>query len=238
MHTAEQEALDRVAAFSAGWDAHAADQPDKQSAFAALKLDVDTREYVKRKERLDAEDAATTPNEGVTLADLVAVFSDTVTILPTPAVLERKDGDNSVVIPAGKLSWMYSMPGGGKSFIGEIACHESLQHLGRAIYLDYEDKQETFHERGAMLGFNPNDYKGDFKYIAGGLADYPHLMPEVLDWLDGAVDPTMNMIVIDAAESSGCPSDGKDINPWLSKVVFPWKAYGTLVLDHVPKTKG
>ena len=51
----------------------------------------------------------------------------------------------------------------------------------------------------------------------------------------------MNQVIIDAAESSGCPSDGSPVNDWLAKVVMPWRApgvdMGVLVADHIPKSK-
>ena len=47
------------------------------------------------------------------------------------------------------------------------------------------------------------------------------------------------LIVIDSAESAGCPSDGADVAPWLAKIVRPFLEAGctVLVLDHVPKRK-
>ena len=55
--------------------------------------------------------------------------------------------------------------------------------------------------------------------------------------LTSAPFPDYSLVVIDAAESSGCPSDGSDVNPWLAKMVDPWKnvGAGVVVLDHLPK---
>ena len=184
---------------------------------------------------------ADTAPVGATLADLAAVFEDDVDLTPTPALLERRHGDGGVVLPAGKLNWIYGLPGSGKSFIGLIALHESLLRGGRAIYLDYEDSAKTFQQRAAIIGFNPKDFADSFRYIHGGLADYPAAQAEALELLADADYPEMNCIVIDAAESSGCPSDGAPVNDWLERVVLPWRTperdYGVQVLDHIPKSR-
>ena len=178
---------------------------------------------------------------GATLADLAAVFGDDVDLTPTLALLERRHGDGGMVLPAGKLNWIYGLPGSGKSFVGLIALHESLLRGGRAIYLDYEDSAKTFQQRAAIIGFAPKDFADSFKYIHGGLSEHPAAQAEALEWLAESGEPEMNCIVIDAAESSGCPSDGAPVNDWLEKVVNPWRKadrdYGVQVLDHIPKTK-
>ena len=62
-------------------------------------------------------------------------------------------------------------------------------------------------------------------------------MAEAMAWAAGGDGPTL--IVIDSAESSGCPSDGSDVAPWIKKMVQPFLEAGctVLVLDHVPKRK-
>ena len=151
--------------------------------------------------------------------------------------MERLDG--AMVLPAGKLNWVYGLPGSGKSFLCEIALIEAVMRGGRAVYLDYEDSAKTFHQRAAILGFNPKDYADSFKYIQGGLADFPVAFAEVVDFLADAPSTDFNQVIIDAAESSGCPSDGSPVNDWLAKVVMPWRDTsvnaGVLVADHIPK---
>ena len=58
-----------------------------------------------------------------------------------------------------------------------------------------------------------------------------------MTWIAGGDGPTL--VVIDSAESAGCPSDGADVAPWLAKIVLPFLEAGAtvLVLDHVPKRK-
>ena len=203
---------------------------------------VKERELSRRERRQDDRDAAqdtdtpTGPTDA-TLDDLTAVFDDEVDLTPTPAVLER--GDGAMVLPAGKLNWVYGLPGSGKSFFCEIDLIHTVLRGGRALFLDYEDSKKTFHQRAAILGFNPKDYADSFRYIHGGLAEYPAAQAEAVAWLLDAPDPAMNQVIIDAAESSGCPSDGSPVNDWLGKVVMPWRDptvnAGVLVSDHIPK---
>ena len=211
------------------------------------KAAVEEKELADRERRQARNDAANASNDapaqplGVSLDDLTAVFGDDVDLTPTPALLDRRHGDHGMVLPAGKLNWIYGLPGSGKSFIGLITLHESLLRGGRAMYLDYEDSAKTFHQRALIIGFNPKDFADSFRYIHGGLSEYPEATAQALEWLAGADDPSMNCIVIDAAESSGCPSDGAPVNDWLTKVVMPWRDVGhdngVQVLDHIPKQK-
>ena len=78
---------------------------------------------------------------------------------------------------------------------------------------------------------------GQFKYLRPGLDGSTLAMTEAMEWVRGGDGPTL--IVIDSAESAGCPSDGADVAPWLAKAVLPFNEAGctVLVLDHVPKRK-
>ena len=199
----------------------------------------------RERERWHGADAKLQPDAtlaGATLDDLAAVFDEEVDLTPVPAIMgyKRADGTEAMVLPAGKINWIYGGWFTGKSYIGEIAIYEAVLRGGRAIFLDYGDSKKTFHQRAAMLGFNLKAHADSFRYVAGGLADYPLAMAQTLAWLQGNdVNPAMNLVVVDACEASGCPSDGGNVNPWLEKVVFPWNKIGAsvTVLDHTPKTK-
>ena len=216
---------------------------DEDKALVDRERAVKGRELFRREQRLDDYDTPPqdddTTAEALTFAALAAVFDDEVDLTPTPAVLERIDG--GLVLPAGKLNWIYGLPGSGKSFFCEIDLIIAVLRGGRALYLDYEDSKKTFHQRAAILGFNLKDYADSFKYIHGGLSEYPAAQAEAVAWLLDAPDPEMNQVIIDAAESSGCPSDGSPVNDWLAKVVMPWRDpgvnSGVLVSDHIPKQK-
>ena len=226
-----------------GWEVirRQAAKDRKDAELADRERAVKEREIARRERRLDdldTADADTAP-VGATLADLAAVFEDDVDLTPVPAIWERTDGN--LILPSGKLSWIYGYPGCGKSFLCEIALIEAVMRGGRVIYQDYEDNQKTFHQRAAILGFHPKTYADSFLYIHGGLSDYPKAEAEALEFLAQSPYPDMNLVIIDAAESSGCPSDGSQINDWLAKVVTPWHNRevnnAVLVADHIPKTK-
>ena len=210
---------------------------DKKRELDRREQDVRQREIARRERRLDDLDAADTgTGTSPSLDDLTAVFGDDVDLSPTPAILQRVDG--AMVLPANKLNWIYGLPGTGKSFVGLMVLIEAVLRGGRAIYLDYEDSAKTFHQRAVILGFNPKDYADSFRYIHGGVSDYPVAQAEAMAWFADAPDPEMNSVIIDAAESSGCPSDGAQINDWLAKVVMPWRnVSGVNVLDHIPKSR-
>ena len=69
------------------------------------------------------------------------------------------------------------------------------------------------------------------------MADVPTAVAEAQQWLADAPSPEFSLVVIDAAESSGCASDVSDVNPWIRKMVEPWRSTGAGVLcvDHQPK---
>ena len=127
----------------------------------------------------------------------------------------------------------------GKSFVGAMGASEAVLRGGRVMFLDYEDNKKTFHQRAAILGLNPKNHADTFRYIHGGLADSPLATVQAEEWLSQADDIGMSLVVIDAAESSGCPSDGASVNEWLAKVIQPWERLGVtvIVIDHIPKQK-
>ena len=154
-----------------------------------------------------------------------------------PAVVERQDGET--VLYAGKLNSIFGVPGSGKSWIALIAAHEAVLRGGRVLYLDYEDNAATFKRRALLVGFHPQDYADAFQYAKPGLMDSPVAVAEAVAWLADAPDVGQNLVIIDAAESAGCPSDGSDVSPWYSRHVNPWQEVGcgVLTVDHVPKQR-
>jgi hypothetical protein len=172
---------------------------------------------------------------GEALDAFTVTFSETVDLTPLPAVVERTDG--ATVLYAGKLNWVFGWPGGGKSWLALIACHFAVLRGGRAMYWDFEDTPATFQRRAVLIGFNPALYADSFRYVTPGLANAPAAVQEAQAWLADAMDPQQSLVAIDAAESSGCPSDGADVNPWLADMVTPWRdaGAGVTVVDHYPK---
>ena len=65
--------------------------------------------------------------------------------------------------------------------------------------------------RAALLGFDPIAFKDDFRFVIPELVDAPNALAEAQSWLCDAIDPSKSLVVIDAAESAGCPSDGASV---------------------------
>ena len=155
-----------------------------------------------------------------------------------PALLQRSDGE-TVLYAKGKLNSIFGLPGTGKSWIAIMAIIEAVMRGGHVIFWDFETDDRDFLRRSLLLGFDPRLHKEQFKYVAPGLADNPQVMEMLKGWLLGAQDPTFSLVVIDAAESAGCPSDGRDVAPWFNKYWYPWAAVGAtgIVVDHQAKHK-
>ena len=65
-------------------------------------------------------------------------------------------------------------------------------------------------------------------------------LSNAIEWLAEAGQ--YSLVVIDAAESSGAPSDGAPVTEWFKKMIDPFqhrnkRSVGVLVLDHVPKRR-
>ena len=200
--------------------------------------DLDQKEKaMSRQEAYDDEDEATEPTAVLTLADFEAPMDGSDLDLAPTAMLERRDG--ATLFYDGKLNFLFGVPGGGKSFVALHCVHEALLRGRRAIYWDHEDTSGTLSRRSKRMGVNLGDFwsDGQFKYLRPGLDGSDLAMAEVTAWIAGGDGPTL--VIIDSAESAGCPSDGADVAPWLAKIVQPFLDAGAtvLVIDHVPKRK-
>ena len=157
-------------------------------------------------------------------------------LAPT-AMMQRKDG--STLFYDGKLNFLFGVPGSGKSWVALWCIHETLLRGRRAAYWDHEDTPNTLNRRSKLMGLDLADFWGDsqFKYLRPGLDGSTLAMTEAMRWIADGDGPAL--IVIDSAESAGCPSDGADVAPWLAQIVQPFLDAGctVLVLDHVPKRK-
>ena len=158
-------------------------------------------------------------------------------------LLQRNDGEP--LFYEGKLNWLFGTPGTGKSWVALCAMQATLERGGRVIYWDHEDRASTLLARARKLGIDltAQHREGQVRYMRPGLADYARPLGDLLDWLTRNVicNPlgVTSLVVIDSAESAGCPSDGTDVAPWIAKMLLPFMDFGVsvLVLDHVPKRK-
>ena len=187
----------------------------------------------------DAE--ATEPAAELTLADFETPMDGSDMNLVPTALLTRKDG--ATLLYEGKLNFLFGTPGGGKSFVALYCVQEALMQGHRAIYWDHEDVADTLKRRASAIDLDLEDFWRDskFKYLRTGLEgstkEQSKAMTEALEWVAGSDGPAL--VIIDSAESAGCPSDGADVAPWLAKIVLPFRDVGctVLVIDHVPKRK-
>ena len=200
-----------------------------------------SRELSRSEQRLDNYDAAAADGQVEDADEPLAAFDvpmdgSDLDLAPT-AMLQRKDG--ATLLYDGRLNFLFGAPGGGKSWVALYCVHETLLRGRRAIYWDHEDTPGTLSRRSKLLGLDLADFWGEdqFKYLRPGLDGSTLAMTEAMEWVAGGDGPTL--VVIDSAESAGCPSDGADVAPWLAKIVLPFLEAGctVLVLDHVPKRK-
>ena len=202
---------------------------------------VKSREIGRRERRQDGYDAdeggqAEDSGEPLSAFEMPMDGSD-LDLAPT-AMLQRKDG--ATLLYDGKLNFLFGTPGSGKSWVALYCVIETLLRGRKSVYFDHEDTPGTLSRRSKLMGLDLADFwrDGQFKYLRPGLDGSTLAMAEAMAWVkESEHGPTL--IVIDSAESAGCPSDGADVAPWLAKIVQPFLDAGctVLVLDHVPKRK-
>ena len=206
---AREATRDRLSAFWAGWESHAADNPST-----------------------DALDLASAPS--LTLAD----FQREVTLMDVerlPAAFERTDG--ATLLYQGRFNTLYGEAAVGKTWVALMAVIQQIKAGGNVLWWDAEDRPETLAKRLAIL--KGTHYIGipQLAWVSGELQDSPLALQQAYAHLDGGAIP--GLVVIDSATSFGCPSDGADVSAWLNAFINPWWSRGntTLLLDHVPKRK-
>ena len=215
-------------------------QRDRQDAeLADRERALKDRELSRRERRQDGYDAdgGQVEDAGEPLSAFEMPMDGSDLDLAPTAMLQRRDG--TTLLYDGKLNFLFGTPGSGKSWLALYAIHEALLRGKRAIYWDHEDTPSTLKRRSALIGLDLADFwsEGQFKYLRPGLDGSTLAMAEAMTWIAGGDGPTL--VVIDSAESAGCPSDGADVAPWLAKIVLPFLEAGctVLVLDHVAKRK-
>ena len=155
-----------------------------------------------------------------------------------PAVLARADG--RPVLYAGKFNTIVGTPGTGKSWIALLAVKAALAEGARVAWIDHEEHSNvTMSERCRVLGIQPAfDEDSPFYYTGSEFATEKHAVKAVMSWLvEGGGVP---LVVIDAAFSGGCPSDGSEVTNWYQTNVTPWQRIGctVILIDHVAKRSG
>ena len=154
---------------------------------------------------------------------------------PLRSVLNRDGG--GTLLYAGKVNSIHGEPGSGKTWLAVITAISAMAQGLRVLWWDHEDKPATLAIRAQLLGgldvFDPDK----LRYITPSLIEDKDAMNAANAWLVGNGQP--GLVVIDSAESSGAPSDGKPIAEWYTNYIIPWQDSGAtvLILDHVPKAR-
>ena len=160
-----------------------------------------------------------------------------------PALLSRSDG--ATIFYAGKVNSLFGEPGMCKSWVELKVALAALEKGGRVLYWDFEDRPDTLYRRAKALGKESLELitGPNVAFVDGNILELtdegipnPGLAAAV-EWLAEA--GIYSLVVIDAAESSGAPSDGSSVAGWFKQMVTPFsqRAMGVLILDHVPKRR-
>ena len=153
-----------------------------------------------------------------------------------PAILER--ADDATLLYAQSLNTLYGEPATGKSWIALLAAVNVLQCGGNVLWIDFEDSAQRFVERAKAIG--ALDYVTDlraFRFMRESPAESPIALSEAVTWLESG--GLYSTVILDAATSGGCPSDGAEVTTWFEKHINPYlrAKVAVLLLDHVPKRK-
>ena len=138
-------------------------------------------------------------------------------------MLKRSDG--ATILYADKFNTIFGEPGMAKTRLGIEAALASIKLGGRVLWWDFEDKPGTFHDRvkalGELgLGKGPNIAFVDYKLKeVDELGASAQALANAIVWLAEA--GRYSLAVIDAAESSGAPSDGAPITEWIKNMIDP-----------------
>ena len=160
-----------------------------------------------------------------------------------PVLLKRSDG--ATILYADKFNTIFGEPGMAKTWLGIEAALASIKLGGRVLWWDFEDKPGTLHDRVKALGELGLVKGPNIAFVDYALKEVDELgkaaqaLARAIGWLAEAGQ--YSLVVIDAAESSGAPSDGAPVTEWFKNMIDPFRlrkrSVGVLALDHVPKRR-
>ena len=198
------------------------------------------RELVRRERRADAYDAEADEGDqvagGEALEDFVGNMAEA-DAAPPSALLRRSDGE--ILFYDGEVNWVFGEPGSGKSWLALYVVQESILRGQRTVFWDHEMSPGQTKARCLALGLDlvEAERNGKFLYLKPYAEQSALAMSQLKEWQRESDGPAL--VVIDAASSSGAPSDGGDVEPWLKTFVNPFadEDHTVLVLDHVAKQR-
>ena len=158
-----------------------------------------------------------------------------------PALLTRSDG--ATIFYAQKINTVFGEPGMAKSWIALETAIAALEKGGRVLWWDFEDKPDTLYRRAKALGKLDLITGENVAFIKdSNILELEDDLPNMslicaVEWLADA--GIYSVFIIDAAESSGAPSDGSPVAEWNREKIQPFanRNVGGLILDHVPKQR-
>ena len=152
-----------------------------------------------------------------------------------PTVLTRADGQT--LLYEGRFNSLHGEAGLGKTWVSLLVVIEAIRQGSRVAIWDFEDRPSTTATRLQAVGASDVLESPSLLYIDPSMAEDGEAKEYLRDWLGRGSRP--GMVVIDAAESSGAPSDGADVKGWIQGYVTIWLDAGltVLVIDHVAKQK-
>ena len=149
---------------------------------------------------------------------------------PPSALLRRSDGE--ILFYDGEVNWVFGEPGSGKSWLALYVVQESILRGQRTVFWDHEMSPGQTKARCLALGLDlvEAERDGSFLYLKPYAEQSALAMSQLKEWQRESDGPAL--VVIDAASSSGAPSDGSDVEPWLKTFVKPFADEGHTVLVH------
>ena len=152
-----------------------------------------------------------------------------------PAVLARADGEP--VLYESRFNTVLGRPGTAKSWIALLAAKAALSGGARVVWIDHEEHSNvTMSERCRTLGIQAAfETDGPLLYFGGEFAHDKDAVKDAMCW--GVNGDRAPLVVVDAAASGGCPSDGSEVKKWYAQHVEPWQRQGftVILIDHVAK---
>ena len=152
-----------------------------------------------------------------------------------PAVLHRSDGET--LLYESRFNSLHGAPGEGKTWVSLFCVVQAIRAGSRCAVWDFEDRAATTAARLQTVGAHDVLTSTNLVYVTPSMGEDSEAKSNLAQWLKGGA--RAGLVVIDAAESSGAPSDGGDVMPWLNEYVKPWldADLTVLVIDHVAKQK-
>ena len=146
--------------------------------------------------------------------------------------------DRKGIFPIGKVNWLSSDPGLGKSWMMLLASVKAARRGMWVMWIDGDDELITMVSRVRSLRGAKKALKGSLLRVDEAAVATPKDVRRLIGSHPEGKDGWANTLVcIDTANSTGSPQDGSAINDWYDRAVKPlWKKGATVIVaDHLAK---